>query len=127
MFVEYLALLILILVLIMVFFTIIYLHDLPYMAAKRRNHPHLETIHIACWLSMFTLHALWPLIYIWALVGERTLSVRIVDVKAPSGSEAVPDSAPAPVSAATPETETDLRRRLAELEERLKTLESNKA
>ena len=55
--------------LIMVFFTIIYLHDLPYMAAKRRNHPHLEVIHVACWLSMFTLHALWPLIYIWALLG----------------------------------------------------------
>jgi Protein of unknown function (DUF3302) len=113
MFLEYLALTILILMLIMVFFAIIYLHDLPYMAAKRRNHPHLEVIHIACWLSMFTLHALWPLIYIWALLGERTLAVRIVDSK------------DLPVPADTPVTDGDLRRQLAELVERLKTIEAN--
>ena len=107
MFLEYLALTILIVMLIMVFFTIIYLHDLPYMAAKRRNHPHLEVIHVACWLSMFTLHALWPLIYIWALLGGRTIPVRIVS-----------DTGPA-APAHGGETEADLRRQIADLERRL--------
>jgi uncharacterized RDD family membrane protein YckC len=107
MFLEYLALAILVVMLIMVFFTIIYLHDLPYMAAKRRNHPHLEVIHVACWLSMFTLHALWPLIYIWALLPGRTLAVRIVSDK---------DAAAAAHAA---ESEADLRRQIAELEQRL--------
>lgn len=107
MFLEYLALAILVVMLIMVFFTIIYLHDLPYMAAKRRNHPHLEVIHIACWLSMFTLHALWPLIYIWALLPGRTLAVRVVN---DTGPAAPPHGG---------ETEADLRRQIAELEQRL--------
>jgi hypothetical protein len=114
MFLEYLALTILILVLIMVFFLIIYLHDLPYMAAKRRNHPHLEVIHIACWLSMFTLHALWPLIYIWALLGERTVSVRVVNADDPNAP------------GAKAESDVDLHRRVAELELRLKEIGAGK-
>lgn len=67
MFLDYLALAILLMGLTMVFFTFIYIHDLPHMIAKKRHHPHEEMIHVGCWLSLFTLHAMWPFIYLWAL------------------------------------------------------------
>ena len=66
MFLDYLSLGILLLALTLVFYTFVYIHDLPHMIAKRREHPHEEAIHVACWLSLFTLHALflarrrWP-------------------------------------------------------------------
>ena len=44
----------------------IYIHDIPYEMAKRRNHPHQDAIHVGGWLSLFTLHAIWPLLWIWA-------------------------------------------------------------
>ena len=39
---------------------------IPYEIAKKRNHPHLELFHVAGWLSLFTLHAIWPFLWIWA-------------------------------------------------------------
>ncbi len=54
-------------VLVVVYYTFIYIHELPYEAAKHRNHPQQDAIYVACWLSLFTLHAIWPLVYIWAL------------------------------------------------------------
>ncbi|WP_240513462.1 DUF3302 domain-containing protein [Klebsiella quasipneumoniae] len=39
---------------------------LPYEIAKERRHPHQDAIHYAGWVSLFTLHALWPLLWIWA-------------------------------------------------------------
>jgi hypothetical protein len=34
--------------------------------AKKRNHPHADAIHTAGWISLFTLHAIWPFLWIWA-------------------------------------------------------------
>ncbi len=67
MFLNYLSLVILLAGLILVFYTFIYIHDLPYSIAKKRNHPQKEAIHVAGWLSLFTFHAIWPIIYIWAV------------------------------------------------------------
>ena len=36
--------------------------------AVNNHHPHASAIHVACWLSVFTLHALWPLVYLWAIM-----------------------------------------------------------
>jgi hypothetical protein len=69
--VDYLALVILLIGLTLVFYTLIYIHDLPYMIAKKRHHPHKEAIHVACWLSLFTLHAIWPIVYIWAVMHKE--------------------------------------------------------
>ncbi len=55
----------------LVFYTFIYIHDLPYKIAKKRHHPHEEAIHVACWLSLFTLHAIWPIVYIWSLTHKK--------------------------------------------------------
>lgn len=65
---EYLALIIMIIVGIIIFYAIIAIHDIPYIIAKKRNHPHVEAIHYGGWVSMFTLHSIWPLLWIWATI-----------------------------------------------------------
>lgn len=66
MFLNYFALGILIFVFLVLFYGIIIIHDIPYRIAKARNHPHADAIHIAGWVSLFTLHVLWPFLWIWA-------------------------------------------------------------
>ncbi|MBV8044706.1 DUF3302 domain-containing protein [Pluralibacter sp.] len=63
---NYFALFILIFVFLVIFYGIIIIHDIPYEIAKRRNHPHADAIHVAGWVSLFTLHAIWPFLWIWA-------------------------------------------------------------
>ena len=63
---ENLALGILIFVVLVMFYGIIAIHDIPYEIAKKRNHPHLDVLHVAGWVSLFTLHAIWPFLWIWA-------------------------------------------------------------
>ena len=53
---------------IVFFYGIIAIHDIPYEIAKKRGHPHLEAIHYAGWVSMFTLHSIWPFLWIWATI-----------------------------------------------------------
>ncbi len=78
MFLDYLALVILIMGLLLVFYGFIYIHDIPYAIAKKRHHPHKEAIHVACWLSLFTLHAIWPIVYIWAVYKPRPIRVSVI-------------------------------------------------
>jgi hypothetical protein len=101
MFLDYLSLAILLLGLTVTFYTFIYIHDIPYKIAKARHHPYEEAIHVAGWLSLFTLHAIWPFVWIWA-----------VSYKKPVEGQAVGDG------------EADLGRRLAAIEARLTQLES---
>jgi ABC-type uncharacterized transport system YnjBCD permease subunit len=77
MFLEYLALVLLLLSVTAIFYIFIYIHDLPYRTAKQRNHPNQEAIHYACWLSLFTLHAIWPLVYIWAVTKRSPFPIEI--------------------------------------------------
>jgi hypothetical protein len=99
-FLDYLALAILLMGLTAVFYTFIYIHDIPYDIAKHRNHPQKEAIHVGCWLSLFTLHAIWPLVFMWA-----------VSKQGPQNSA---DDEP---------RDADSSRRLAEQEDRLQKLE----
>ena len=68
MFLDYLALAIMIFVFLTMVYAAIYIHDIPYELAKKRNHPHQDAIHVGGWLSLFTLHAIWPLLWIWAML-----------------------------------------------------------
>ncbi|HJS06734.1 MAG TPA: DUF3302 domain-containing protein [Pirellulales bacterium] len=103
MFLDYLALVVLLIGLTLVFYTFIYIHDLPYDIAKHREHPHEEAIHVACWLSLFTLHAIWPIVFIWAVSHKKHVGgVQLIALDA---------------------SQTELGNRLAELERRLKNLE----
>jgi hypothetical protein len=67
-FLNYFALGLLIFVLITLFYAILAIHDVPYDIAKHRNHPHQDAIHAAGWVSLFTLHAIWPFLWIWAML-----------------------------------------------------------
>jgi hypothetical protein len=104
MFLDYLALFLLMLSITAVFYLFIYIHDMPHKIAKGRDHPHEEAIHVACWLSLFTLHAMWPLVFTWAV----------------SHKKPHPDAPPLPPHGA----DADLARRLLALEERLRKVES---
>lgn len=96
---EYFSLGILIMGLTMAIYVLIYIHGIPYSVAKRRNHPQAEAIHVACWLSLLTLHALWPLVFIWAMSNQEAL-----------------------ISGST--SEQELRDKVSKLQERLDKLES---
>ena len=63
---DYVALGILVFATVTVFYGIIAIHDIPYEIAKHRNHPQQDAIHIAGWVSLLTLHVLWPFLWIWA-------------------------------------------------------------
>lgn len=104
MFLDYLSLAILLMGLTLVFYGFIYIHDLPHAIAKKRHHPHEEAIHVGCWLSLLTLHALWPFIYLWAVSHK-------------------PD---ADGTHAAPGPSADQTSRIAELEARLQKLENAK-
>lgn len=66
-FLNYFALGLLVFVVIAVFYGIIAIHDIPARIAKGRHHPHEDAIHAAGWVSLFTLHVLWPFLWIWAM------------------------------------------------------------
>ena len=78
MFLNYFSLIVLCMGLLLVFYAFIYIHDIPYAIAHKRKHPHAEAIHVACWLSLFTLHAIWPIVYIWAVYRPRPVRVTMV-------------------------------------------------
>ena len=66
MFLNYAALVLMIFGALVCFYLIIAIHDIPYEIAKKRNHPHLDAIHVAGWVSLMTLHVIWPFLWIWA-------------------------------------------------------------
>jgi hypothetical protein len=66
MFLDYFALIIMIVVFLILVYAAIYIHDIPYEMAKKRDHPHQDAIHYGGWLSLLTLHAIWPFLWIWA-------------------------------------------------------------
>src|SRR3974390_1732150 len=66
-FLNYFALFLLVFVVVVLFYAIIAIHDIPYQIAESRHHPHQDAIHAAGWVSLFTLHALWPFLWIWAM------------------------------------------------------------
>ncbi len=101
-FLNYFALGLLVFVVVVLFYGIIAIHDIPHLIAEKRHHPHQDAIYAAGWVSLFTLHALWPFLWIWAMAYR---SERGWGFGAPSVAPAVDMR----------EIE-DLRRRIAELE-----------
>jgi hypothetical protein len=77
---EYIALGLSITMSTFIIYLIIYIHDIPYEIAKKRDHPHQDAIHIAGWVSLFLLHTIWPLLWIWAYLykpGEKFLQMEV--------------------------------------------------
>ena len=61
-------------VFLMIVYGIIYIHDIPHRIAEKRNHPHQDAIHVAGWISLFMLHVIWPLLWIWAMMHKPDLT-----------------------------------------------------
>lgn len=68
---DYAALVILVFASITMFYGIIAIHDIPYEISVHRDHPHQDAIHYAGWVSLFTLHAIWPFLWIWATLYRK--------------------------------------------------------
>src|SRR5215470_11430973 len=110
-FLNYFALGLLIFVVVVLFYGIIAIHDIPHIIAKSRDHPHQDAIHAAGWVSLFTLHVLWPFLWIWAMAYRPERGW---------GFSHQSDAAGAPPPPSSSELE-DLRRRVAELEKSQRT------
>ncbi|MCX6970774.1 MAG: DUF3302 domain-containing protein [Verrucomicrobia bacterium] len=65
-FLSYFALGLIVVVVLILAYGMIAIHDIPYHIAQKRNHPHQDAIHTAGWVSLFTLHVIWPFLWIWA-------------------------------------------------------------
>ncbi|WP_166372935.1 DUF3302 domain-containing protein [Psychromonas sp. SA13A] len=63
---EYIALGILVFIFVTLFYGMVAIHDIPYKMAKERNHPQQDALQVAGWISLLTLHILWPFLWIWA-------------------------------------------------------------
>ncbi|HEV3099857.1 MAG TPA: DUF3302 domain-containing protein [Candidatus Udaeobacter sp.] len=92
-FLSYFALAILIFVVLVLAYGMIAIHDIPYHMAKARNHPQRDAIHAGGWISLFTLHAIWPFLWIWATAyhpvhGYRGTPREKTDQADPEGSKA---------------------------------------
>jgi hypothetical protein len=103
---DYFALGVLIFAGLVLFYGIIVLHDIPYEIAVHRNHPHQDAIHATGWVSLFTLHALWPFLWIWAMLyrEDRGWGIGGLGNQSPIG---------------------DLERQVFELQQRVAHLEAN--
>ncbi len=77
---DYIALGILIFTATSLLFGAIAILNIPYKIAVDRNHPHQDAIHHAGWVSLFTLHAIWPLLWIWAASYREDLSPRFSQI-----------------------------------------------
>ena len=90
---------------------IIGIHDIAAKIAESRHHPYQDATHAAGWVSLFTLHALWPFLWIWAVAHRPERGWGISHQSAADGGGAADKSS---------ELE-DLRRRVAELENSQRT------
>jgi Protein of unknown function (DUF3302) len=109
-FLNYFALFLLIFVVVVLFYGIIAIHDIPAKIAEARHHPHQDAIPAAGWVSLFTLHALWPFLWIWAMAYRPERGWGFPSQSAEAGGQPLGNAM---------ELE-DLRRRVAELESSIK-------
>lgn len=109
---SYFALGILFFVVLTLAYGMIAIHDIPYHIAKKRNHPHQDAIHAGGWVSLFTLHAIWPFLWIWATSYHPEHGYGGAPKKAGASSGDAPQPAPDRVAM--------LEQRVADLEAALK-------
>ncbi len=110
-FLSYFALALLFFVVLVLAYGMIAIHDIPYHIAKGRNHPHQDAIHAGGWVSLFTLHAIWPFLWLWATAYHPEHGYTGKPAK-PVKKEETPGSEP---NAAAARLEA-LEKRIAELE-----------
>ncbi len=131
---DYVALGILIFAAITLFYGIIVIHDIPYEIAVHRNHPHQDAIHYAGWVSLFTLHAIWPFLWIWSTLYREDRGWGFQADEGPPGASESTDSTepditkperiePAVDSAPADDSINLLKHRMEALEDRIERIE----
>ena len=73
---EYVALGILIFIAASLLFGAIAIVGIPYRIAVERNPPNQDAIRFAGWVSLFTLHSIWPLLYAWSAAYRETAAAK---------------------------------------------------
>ena len=63
---EIVALGILVFTAVSLMFGAIAMVGIPHQIAVERSHPHQDAIYLAGWVSLFTLHTIWPLLWVWS-------------------------------------------------------------
>lgn len=116
---DYFALAILFFVALTLFYGIIIIHDIPYEISVKRNHPHQDAIHVAGWVSLFTLHAIWPFLWIWATLYREDRAWGFASSSPKQEQEQEADN---PLAAQLDE----LTQRIDLLEQQINTTETNK-
>ena len=64
---------------------------IPHQIAMERSHPHQDAIYFAGWVSLFTLHAIWPLLWIWSAAYRENPLPRFAEI---NEDTAINDKAP---------------------------------
>jgi Protein of unknown function (DUF3302) len=116
---SYFALAILFFVVLVLAYGMIAIHDIPYLIAKKRNHPHQDAIHAGGWVSLFTLHAIWPFLWLWAYSYHPEHGY--AGKPRANAGKTLPDEA-----STTPQTAA-LEKRISELEAELKDSKAQKS
>lgn len=65
---------------------------IPHQIAVERSHPHQDAIYFAGWVSLFTLHAIWPLLWVWSAAYREDPLPRFAEI---NEDTAINDKAPA--------------------------------
>jgi hypothetical protein len=123
---EYVALGILLFMAISLLFGAIAMVGIPHGIAVERDHPHQDAIYYAGWVSLFTLHAAWPLLWVWAAAYREDRRPKFTQI---NEDTAVNDKTPA-VQVDDHEAEADitdsitlLRHRFDVLKDRIERIE----
>ena len=115
---DYFALFLVFFVAITLFYGIIVIHDIPYKIARKRNHPHQEAIHVGGWVSLFTLHAIWPFLWIWATLYKPDRGWGVLPLQSDADDGTLTDRE---------KTVAKLLERISDLEEKGKVIESQES
>ena len=97
---------------------------IPGRLAAERGHPQRDAIRFAGWLSLFTLHAIWPLVWMWAAAYRRESMPHFAEL---DENTAINDK-PGPVAVDGPDEDitdsvTLLRHRYEVLDDRIDRIE----
>jgi len=127
---DYIAPGILIFIATSLLFGAIAILGIPHKIAVDRNHPHQDAIYYAGWVSLFTLHAIWPLLWIWSAGYREEPGLRFGQINEDTAinDKEVAKSSDADSDAGQPDEDitdsvTLLRHRLEALDDRIKRIE----
>jgi hypothetical protein len=128
---NYIALGILVFTAASLLFGAIAILDLPHKIAVERNHPHQDAIYYGGWVSLFTLHAIWPLLWIWSAAYREDTGPRFGQINEDTAinDKETPEQNHPELYTETFETDmtdsvTLLRHKFEVLEDRIKRIEA---